>query len=124
MLIGITASKLALAIAFSAAMMFGASYIARQVLLNLSVNALCKDLATRSMSLKQNAFGFALIILGIALLFLPGPGLLLIAVGLFSCEFPGRTKLLRVLLKKPRIFEEVNALRTRHGRPPLALPKP
>jgi Putative transmembrane protein (PGPGW) len=120
---GSPAFKVALAIGLTIAMTFWASRIARQVLLNLSVDALCKDPATGHFSVRQNAAGFALMALGVALLFLPGPGLLLIAVGLFSCDFPGRTRLLRALLKRPKVIDEVNALRTRHGRPPLTLPE-
>jgi hypothetical protein len=95
-----------------------ASLFARRVMLRLPVEVFSNDLPKPT--LRKNAVGLAVVALGVLLLFLPGPGIVLIVVGLLSSEFPGRTSLLRSLLKTPRVLDEVNAMRLRHGVAPIA----
>jgi hypothetical protein len=95
-----------------------ATFTARRTLLRLPVDALHRG-QRRSVAWHENAFGLALIGVGILLLFLPGPGVLLIVAGLLACDFPGRQKFLRWMLSRARVITEVNALRMRHGRAPL-----
>ncbi len=95
--------------------------LARRALLHLPTNVLscCRTTSSRGVSLRGTLIGVSLVALGIVLLFLPGPGVLLILIGLASCKLPGHARLLRWLLRRPGVLREVNALRTRHGRPPL-----
>ena len=67
----------------------------------------------------RNALGVLLVLLGIAMLLLPGQGLLTLVVGLMLIDFPGKQKLIRRLLGRPKVRAVVNKLRARHGSPPL-----
>jgi hypothetical protein len=98
--------------------------LARRVLLHLPADVLCADAAPRTRTVGRTLFGVSLIVLGVFLLFLPGPGVLLILVGVASCDLPGRARLLRWILRRPKILAEVNAFRTRHARAPFQEPAP
>jgi Putative transmembrane protein (PGPGW) len=98
-----------------------ATLTARRTLLRLPADAL-HSARGRKVTLRENAFGLVLIGLGTVLLFLPGPGTVLIVAGLLACEFPGRHTLLRWILSRARVLTEVNAFRMRRGRAPLEAP--
>ena len=72
--------------------------------------------------LLKNISGVILILLGIAMLVLPGQGLLTILIGLSLCNFPGKYRLERKIVSNPSIFRGLNWLRKRAGKPPLELP--
>ena len=72
----------------------------------------------------KNLSAVALIIVGIVLCFLPGQGVLTILIGLALLDFPGKRRLERAILRKPGIFDRVNRLRHRYGRPPLVVEEP
>lgn len=67
----------------------------------------------------KNLLGTALIVLGIAMLALPGQGLLTIIVGIIITDFPGKHRLERAIISRPAVFRTINALRRRAGQPPL-----
>jgi Na+/H+ antiporter NhaD/arsenite permease-like protein len=67
----------------------------------------------------RNALGVVLVLLGVAMLLLPGQGLLTLLVGLLLVDFPGRHRLVVWLLAKPKVLAVVNKLRLHHGSPPL-----
>lgn len=67
----------------------------------------------------KNLLGFVLLVLGIAMLVLPGQGLLAIVVSLFLLDFPGKRALQRRVIASPTIFRMLNAIRKRAGAPPL-----
>lgn len=67
----------------------------------------------------KNVLGVTLIVVGIAMLVLPGQGLLTIIAGLFLADFPGKRRLERRLIAIKPVFRGINALRRRAGRPPL-----
>jgi Putative transmembrane protein (PGPGW) len=68
----------------------------------------------------RNCVGVALFVLGVAMLVLPGQGLLTLLVGLLLLDFPGKHRLLVRLLSRPAILRVVNQLRGRRGAPPLS----
>jgi len=70
----------------------------------------------------KNVAGVILVLLGIAMLVLPGQGLLTLALGLSLVDFPGRRRLERYLLTRPALLKTINALRRRAERPPLQIP--
>ena len=72
--------------------------------------------------LLKNGLGWLLVLCGIAMLVLPGQGLLTILVGLVLSDFPGKFALERRLAMNPRIMAALNWLRQRAGRPPLQAP--
>lgn len=79
--------------------------------------------ATRpSASWIRNTIGAGLILIGLALLLLPGQGVLTILAGLMLADFPGKQELERRLLGRPRVLEAINGLRERRGQPPLHAP--
>ena len=77
-----------------------------------------------SLRLLKNGLGWLLVLCGIAMLVLPGQGLLTILVGLVLSDFPGKFALERRLAMNPRIMAAFNWLRRRTGRPPLQVPAP
>ena len=70
----------------------------------------------------RNLAGGLLVLTGVAMLFVPGQGLLAIAVGLALMDFPGKPKVLRRLVLRRRILSSINRFRRRFGRPPLEAP--
>ena len=67
----------------------------------------------------KNVLGAMLLVLGVAMLVLPGQGLLTILLGLVLLDFPGKRGLERRLVRRRRILATLNWLRRRAGRPPL-----
>lgn len=68
----------------------------------------------------RNLLGVLLVLLGVAMLVLPGQGLLTLLVGVLLLDFPGKQRLVRRLLGKPSVLKLVNKLRAHRGSPPLA----
>jgi hypothetical protein len=69
----------------------------------------------------KNAVGAVLLAAGFAMLFLPGQGLLTILVAILLLDLPGKRRLTRRVVARPRVLAALNALRRRAGRPPLLL---
>lgn len=69
--------------------------------------------------LLRNLAGLCLVGLGVAMLFLPGQGVITIVTGLALVDLPGRRRLLLRLLRAPGIRRVVTHLRRRAGVPPL-----
>ncbi|RME33433.1 MAG: hypothetical protein D6786_07715, partial [Gammaproteobacteria bacterium] len=59
---------------------------------------------------------------GLIMLFTPGQGLLTMLVGLLLMNYPGKYRLERWLVTRPRVLETLNWIRARTGHPPLAAP--
>jgi hypothetical protein len=73
--------------------------------------------------ISKNLLGGVAALLGILLSLpgIPGPGLLLIFVGLTLIDFPGKHRLERKLVARPRVLQAINWLRKCFGKPPLVL---
>jgi hypothetical protein len=69
----------------------------------------------------KNAFGVVFILAGVAMLVLPGQGLLTILIGLILVTFPGKKKLIRRILGRRRVLKAMNALRRRFNKRPIHL---
>ena len=67
----------------------------------------------------RNLLGAALALLGVLLLVLPGQGLLTLLAGLVLLDFPGKQRIIRGVLGRPKVLVVVNKLRSRRGSPPL-----
>lgn len=67
----------------------------------------------------KNALGVVFLLAGIAMLVLPGQGLLTMLIGLMMLDFPGKHALERRIVRRPAILGFLNRLRARRGRPPL-----
>jgi hypothetical protein len=73
--------------------------------------------------LVKNAFGGVLLLAGIAMLFLPGQGLLTILASLSLLDFPGKRRLELQIVRLRAIQGAIVWLRRRAGRPPLQYPE-
>lgn len=73
--------------------------------------------------LLKNLVGVIFIILGIAMLVLPGQGLLTILIGIIFLNFPGKYRLERWLIQLKPVQRAVDWLRHRAGEKPLTFTK-
>jgi hypothetical protein len=71
----------------------------------------------------KNIFGIILIIAGVAMLFLPGQGILTIIAGLLFVNFPCKYRVEKWIIKQPIVFKTLNKVRKKAGRAPLHLKK-
>ena len=67
----------------------------------------------------KNILGVILLICGIAMLLLPGQGILTILLSITLIDLPHKRKFERWLISLPMILKSVNALRKRAGTSPL-----
>jgi len=72
----------------------------------------------------KNILGFVFAAAGIAMLVLPGQGLLTILMGLGLMNFPGKFAIERWIIARPTVAFAVNRLRAAAGRPPITMPDP
>lgn len=70
----------------------------------------------------KNVVGSLFIVTGIAMLVLPGQGIITIVVGLTLIDFPGKFRLERWLARRRLLMQAMNWMRSRAGRPPLQAP--
>ena len=71
----------------------------------------------------KNLIGSVLILAGIAMLVLPGQGLLTILIGITLTNFPGKFTLERKLVFQHSVFSSINWIRERAGKEPLMRPE-
>jgi hypothetical protein len=69
----------------------------------------------------KNLLGYALIAAGVAMLVLPGQGLVTIFLGIVLVDLPGKYRLERWLVARRPVLRSVNWLRRRAGRAPLLI---
>lgn len=69
----------------------------------------------------KNLVGGVLVAAGLVMLVAPGQGILTILIGLWLMDLPGKRALERRLVSSPAVFDAINAIRARAGRPPLRL---
>lgn len=69
----------------------------------------------------KNLLGGLFILVGIAMLVLPGQGVLTILVGIMLLDFPGKYRFERRIVAWPPLLRTINRLRRRAGREPLVL---
>lgn len=69
----------------------------------------------------KNVLGVIFLLAGIAMLVLPGQGLLTILVGFMLLSLPGKRRLVHWLLHRGSILRAMNWLRMRSNKPPLSL---
>lgn len=67
----------------------------------------------------KNVLGVLLMFGGLAMLVLPGQGLLTLLIGFMLVDLPGKYRFERWLVSRPRIASGINWLRLKAGREPL-----
>ena len=70
----------------------------------------------------KNGLGVVLAVAGVAMLVLPGQGLLTLAAAMLLLDFPGKRRVERRVLGSPRVLGPVNALRRRFNKPAMLPP--
>ncbi len=107
----------------SLALFVGGSLLARRMLILAPADFLWRAPSPERRVLRT-VVGALVVLVGVALLFLPGPGVVFIVLGIASFESPLRKRVLAAAFSRPWILKEANALRVRHGRPPLETSPP
>jgi hypothetical protein len=69
----------------------------------------------------KNLVGACFILAGMAMLVLPGQGLLTILIGVMMTNFPGKFALERSLVRSRTVLRAMNWIRRRNNRPPLRI---
>jgi hypothetical protein len=71
----------------------------------------------------KNVLGAVLVVVGILLTLpgVPGQGVLTLLIGLMLLDIPGKRRLERRIIGRPRVLRAINRLRKRFGKPPLVL---
>jgi len=69
----------------------------------------------------KNVVGVVFFLAGVAMLFLPGQGLLTMLIGLSLVDFPGKRRLESKLIGQATVLKTINALRHKFGQPPLTV---
>ena len=69
----------------------------------------------------KNVLGILFLAAGLAMLVLPGQGLLTILIGLTLLDFPGKQRLEASIIGRPAVLRTINQLRQRFGRRALVI---
>jgi hypothetical protein len=72
----------------------------------------------------KNVIGAVLLLAGIAMLFLPGQGILTMLIGISLLDFPGKRRLEAKIIGQRSVLQTINSLREKFGRPPLTVVDP
>jgi len=70
----------------------------------------------------KNLLGIVLVLAGVAMLVLPGQGILTIVVGLIFLDFPGKYALEQFFTRRRAVIRAMNWIRAKANRPPLEIP--
>ena len=69
----------------------------------------------------KNLLGYVFLLAGIAMLMLPGQGILTMVIGVSLIDFPGKQRLQRQLIGQPAVLRTINRIRRKFGRKPLVV---
>lgn len=70
----------------------------------------------------KNTIGWGLVLSGLAMLVLPGQGIITILLGVSLASFPGKHALERRLVRRKAVHGTINWIRRKGGRGPIELP--
>jgi hypothetical protein len=70
----------------------------------------------------KNLLGILFIIAGMAMLVLPGQGILSILIGITLTNFPGKFAMEQRLIRQPTVNRLINWIRTKGNKPALKIP--
>lgn len=77
-----------------------------------------------AMIVGKNLLGLFFVLIGIAMLVLPGQGILTIIAGIMLLDFPGRHRLVCWIVARHAVLRSLNWVRRRAGRPELIVDTP
>jgi Putative transmembrane protein (PGPGW) len=72
--------------------------------------------------LGKNLLGIVLVCIGVAMLVLPGQGILTILIGLMLMNFPGKRALEQRLVQQPAVLRAINWMRAKAHQPAMEPP--
>jgi len=75
-----------------------------------------------SLLILKNLLGVVLLVAGVAMLVLPGPGVVAILGAFALLNLPGKYRLERWLVSRPQVRAAISLMREKAGQPPLHLP--
>jgi ABC-type multidrug transport system fused ATPase/permease subunit len=84
-----------------------------------SPNRVSPSLNQLILAVFRNIAGALLLLAGIAMLVLPGQGILTVILGLSMVNFPGRQKLIQNLIQRSSVQQALNWIRIKTSRPPF-----
>ncbi|MAE65358.1 MAG: hypothetical protein CMJ18_13890 [Phycisphaeraceae bacterium] len=67
----------------------------------------------------KNVVGAVFVVAGVAMLLLPGQGLITMLIGIMLLDLPGKRRLERWLIGRTAVLRSVNWMRRKANRPPL-----
>ncbi|ANX04787.1 MAG TPA: PGPGW domain-containing protein [Immundisolibacter sp.] len=70
----------------------------------------------------KNLLGAVLLVAGLAMMVLPGPGVVTVLAAFALLNLPGKYRLERWLVSRPKVRAAISMMRERAGQPPLHLP--
>lgn len=73
----------------------------------------------RPRSIFRNLIGLPVFLAGVAMIFLPGQGLLTILLGMAIMIYPGKFRAERWVVRRQGVLKALNWMRKRHDAPPL-----
>lgn len=76
----------------------------------------------RLVRLGKNGLGIVIVLVGVAMLVLPGQGILTILIGLMLLDFPGKRRLERRLVQQPAVWRALNWMRAKAHQPAFEIP--
>lgn len=80
------------------------------------------DIKSVLIILFRNIFGFFLLLAGVAMLFLPGQGLITILVSLILMDFPGKKRVVAYLTGRKSIQKSIDWVRKKAKKKPIKWP--
>lgn len=69
--------------------------------------------------LVRNTVGLLLLLAGIAMLVLPGQGIITMVIGISFMDFPWKQRLVDNLVRRPRVVQLLNWIRRKEKKPPF-----
>jgi hypothetical protein len=72
--------------------------------------------------LGKNLLGILIVLVGVAMLVLPGQGVLTVLIGLMLIDFPGKRGIERRLVQQPSVWRAINWMRAKTHQPALERP--
>jgi hypothetical protein len=83
-----------------------------------------KGLGRKIGKIAKNVAGVLLVLGGAVLLLpgVPGPGIVVLLLGLVLTDLPGKQKLIHKVVRKPMVMRSMNRVRKRFNRPDLVAP--
>jgi hypothetical protein len=131
---GFTWGQVLFAIGFSVVTFVGSLLVVTFVLVKLPANYFHSSHAREFLTERhpvlrlvgivvKNIVGLVLVAAGVVMSLpgVPGQGVLTILLGIMLLDFPGKRGLEASIVRRPRVFQAINAVRARFDKPPLYL---